>query len=312
MKDLDVYFPATPQAWDDLTVTHTGINIIQSTDYSPGGLVLQEEKNEPYRYGYQGPFAEMDSTTGWNHFEARQYDSRIMRWNSVDPSRQFYSSYLGMGNNPVSGVDPDGRDWFKDPDTGQPVWLGATSTFTDNAGVTWEHLSSSPAFMVVTHTRDAIGNELMNSATIAVFDALVNFFDPVGVIMGNTVPAGKANLEENNIEFELGPFNTIAEGVYPARDYPRPSKGLNDRSLILNNGEAIPTTSDSPRQYAYGIYLHWGNPYRNTLVSRSGKGRQFSEGCLTTGCGQGARTLHVQFFDQHLRGFHGDLWLRGR
>ena len=28
----------------------------------------------------------------------------------MDPARQFASPYVGMGNNPVSGIDPDGRD----------------------------------------------------------------------------------------------------------------------------------------------------------------------------------------------------------
>lgn len=30
------------------------------------------------------------------------------RWFSVDPKRQYSSPYIGMGNNPISGVDPDG------------------------------------------------------------------------------------------------------------------------------------------------------------------------------------------------------------
>jgi len=109
MKDLDVYFPATPQAWDDFTITHTGICIIQSTDYFPGDLVLQEEKNEPYRFGYQGQYAEFDPETSLNHFEARQYDSRAGRWTTRDPKRAGYSPYWSMNNNPVYYVDPDGR-----------------------------------------------------------------------------------------------------------------------------------------------------------------------------------------------------------
>jgi RHS repeat-associated protein len=66
-----------------------------------------------YRYGYQGQFAEKDEETGWNHFELREYDAVIGRWLVPDPARQHYSLYMGMGNNPVSGVDPDGA-WVKD------------------------------------------------------------------------------------------------------------------------------------------------------------------------------------------------------
>lgn len=39
------------------------------------------------------------------------WDSRLARWTSTDPYGQFHSPYLGMGNNPVSGVDPDGGFW---------------------------------------------------------------------------------------------------------------------------------------------------------------------------------------------------------
>ncbi len=38
----------------------------------------------------------------------REYDAVIGRWTAVDPKGQFYSPYVGMGNNPVGGIDPDG------------------------------------------------------------------------------------------------------------------------------------------------------------------------------------------------------------
>jgi RHS repeat-associated protein len=89
-----------------------------------GGLILQEQHqyaygaplpglsytvgNRRYRYGYQGQYAEHDSLTGFESFELRLYNSRIGRWMSYDPQGQFSSPYVSMGNNPVSGVDPDG------------------------------------------------------------------------------------------------------------------------------------------------------------------------------------------------------------
>lgn len=59
-----------------------------------------------YRYTYQGQ--EKDQETGMEAFELRLWDSRIGRWLTTDPYGQFYSSYLGMGNNPINGIDPDG------------------------------------------------------------------------------------------------------------------------------------------------------------------------------------------------------------
>jgi hypothetical protein len=37
------------------------------------------------------------------------YDSGKGRWFAPDPARQYWSPYVVMGNNPVSLVDPDGR-----------------------------------------------------------------------------------------------------------------------------------------------------------------------------------------------------------
>lgn len=42
------------------------------------------------------------------------YDPAIGRWMSTDPYGQYDSPYIGMGNNPVSSVDPDGG--FVDPE----------------------------------------------------------------------------------------------------------------------------------------------------------------------------------------------------
>ena len=80
-------------------------------NYYPFGFVMNSytSNGEKYRFGYQGDFAEDDTEeTGFNHFEARQYDPRIGRWMVVDPYRQFASPYIGMGNNPIYFVDPDG------------------------------------------------------------------------------------------------------------------------------------------------------------------------------------------------------------
>jgi hypothetical protein len=40
------------------------------------------------------------------------YAYSFARWLSVDPKNQFASPYVGMGNNPVIGIDPDGQFVF--------------------------------------------------------------------------------------------------------------------------------------------------------------------------------------------------------
>ncbi|WP_299886173.1 RHS repeat-associated core domain-containing protein [uncultured Lacinutrix sp.] len=91
------------------------VSLIAKTDYYPFGSSMPDRNVEgDYRYGYQGEFAEEDTETGMEGFELRLWDSRIGRWLTTDPMDEFYSPYLGMGNNPISKVDPTGG--MTDPD----------------------------------------------------------------------------------------------------------------------------------------------------------------------------------------------------
>jgi RHS repeat-associated protein len=102
-QNMDVYF-------DDLYVKHTYSNIVAGGDYYPFGLEISDRTitREKYRHGYQGLYSEKDEETGWNHFQLREYDAVVGRWLSVDPAGQYWSPFVGMGNNPSGGVDPDG------------------------------------------------------------------------------------------------------------------------------------------------------------------------------------------------------------
>ena len=91
------------------TAKYANLTQILSRSYYPFGFPMADSQGGGSRYGYQGDFAEEDDETGFNHFESREYDPVIGRWMVMDPAGQFASPYLGMGNNPISGVDPDGR-----------------------------------------------------------------------------------------------------------------------------------------------------------------------------------------------------------
>ena len=103
---------ATKVWFGDLSIVHHQSMVTQATDYGVWGEVLREQKTnvlDLYRYGYQGQFAEKDEETGWNHFEAREYDPVIGRWMRPDPSRQHWSPFMAMGNNPISRIDVNGK-----------------------------------------------------------------------------------------------------------------------------------------------------------------------------------------------------------
>ncbi len=92
-------------------ITKAGDNAVisSSTDYYPFGMPMPGRQivgGEQYRYSFQGQ--EKDPETGKEAFQLRLWDSRIGRWLTTDPYGQFASPYLGMGNNPINSIDPDG------------------------------------------------------------------------------------------------------------------------------------------------------------------------------------------------------------
>lgn len=90
-----------------------GSNIVSTlsyADYYPFGEQLDGRSSASnYRYAYQGQ--ERDGETGMEAFQLRLWDGRLGRWLSPDPYGQYASPYLGMGNDPVNGIDPDGGFW---------------------------------------------------------------------------------------------------------------------------------------------------------------------------------------------------------
>ncbi|NVN18051.1 hypothetical protein GUA46_06845 [Muricauda sp. HICW] len=79
------------------------------TDYYPFGMPMPNRglmNAYGYRYAFQGQ--EKDPETGKEAFQLRLWDGRIGRWLTTDPYGQYASPYLGMGNDPINGIDPDG------------------------------------------------------------------------------------------------------------------------------------------------------------------------------------------------------------
>lgn len=106
-------YDTAPVYFDDLKIQHTSGPIVQENHLYAYGLPMPElswRRRDAlgHRYGYQGLYSRADSLTGYNSFDLRMYDARVGRWLSKDPYGQYASSYTGMGNDPVNGIDPDG------------------------------------------------------------------------------------------------------------------------------------------------------------------------------------------------------------
>ncbi|WP_222984564.1 RHS repeat domain-containing protein [Flagellimonas meishanensis] len=131
------------------------------TDYYPFGMSMPGRSllgPEAYRYAFQGQ--EKDSETGKEAFELRLWDSRIGRWLTTDPSNQYYSPYLGMGNNAINGFELRGSDWWQLTKDGQLVLIKETSDpfniFFDSEG---QQITNTLLPMPYFEALDGIGPE---------------------------------------------------------------------------------------------------------------------------------------------------------
>ena len=101
---VDVHF-------DEVLITLNQKELVQSQDYYPYGLTFNTfsrvglDKNE---YLYQGK-EEMEGTD-WYDFHARSYHAGLGRFMSVDPVYNGPSGFVGMANNPINVIDPNGED----------------------------------------------------------------------------------------------------------------------------------------------------------------------------------------------------------
>jgi uncharacterized protein (TIGR02594 family) len=110
-SDQSVYF-------DNLTINITTGNIAEEDHYYAYGLKIAAisshklgDTGEGYlqnNYLYEGTFSETDADIGWEDFDLREYDPQIARWEQQDPYYQCSSPYVGMGADPINGMDPSG------------------------------------------------------------------------------------------------------------------------------------------------------------------------------------------------------------
>ena len=96
-------------------VTDGSGNVVERDDYYPFGE-RHEDSSMPTtatnRWRFAGKEIQPLGSTGWIDFGARQYDSFLGRWTTVDPLAEKYpgfSPYLYCAGNPVNYVDRSGQ-----------------------------------------------------------------------------------------------------------------------------------------------------------------------------------------------------------
>ena len=116
----DVYF-------DDVKMTYTPTNIIQSNDYYAFGLqhnTSWTRDNSSNNFLYDGG-SEINTTTNWYDLPARNYDPALGRFFQIDPlahADHTLTPFHYAGNNPIGFNDPTGLIKRYDANGGMGDW----------------------------------------------------------------------------------------------------------------------------------------------------------------------------------------------
>jgi hypothetical protein len=218
----------------------------------------------------------------------------------VDPAEEFHSCYLGIANNPIQFVDPDGRDWFNFGTILQPdiQWRDGSDPQLKPGIRNWirsligigEYATSLGENVIL--AQGGLIDEELNGATFTLYLSS-NKEGPTAVMRGNTVPS------------DMSLYGTIEEGLYPTEYEPR-YMGRHPALRFYGNGVPrgpIPTVFSNPNNstnlgvnwidhIATAIYLHGGNRGRESWYTLAGE--PISKGCLTGESGN--RDAYLRFF----------------
>ena len=145
----------------------------------------------------------------WSDFGARDYDAQIARWNTIDPrTEKYYSSspYDFVDNDPISRIDPTGKDWFnyQGKNDKEKTWhwqKGHKATYVNADG---KSVTTKQGYQyLVTFTYDK-GNtsEGAKRGTLTIYNQnkvaqQSTAFSGAGLLTGNFDPAAKGNYNMN-------------------------------------------------------------------------------------------------------------------
>jgi len=144
----------TPVYFDELVINHRTGPLVSEDDYYPFGLTMAgisskaagklENKNRFSSKELQSQEFSDFSGLDIYDFHARQHDPQIGRFLQIDPMADSYfklTPYNYVANNPLNGIDPDGKDIIFLNDTKGANDLGHASVIIGNSKDGWFYYS---------------------------------------------------------------------------------------------------------------------------------------------------------------------------
>jgi RHS repeat-associated protein len=221
--------------FDDLSVNSVAPTPFQENHYDPFGLNLIgiEQNGLPNSvFQYNGKEKQDEFNLNWLDYGARLYDAQLGRLHVIDPHSENYldlSAYSYTGNNPVSRIDPDGKDWFYyqakgEKEKGWHYQQGDVATYTNEKGKTVTDKNGYNHLVVATQTGNNSDGAVI--ASITVYDQ-----DKIVLQQGNAMSGGSDKFGNK--------YSATQRGNYMMNLNARDAKGPQRMNAALDNPEAF-------------------------------------------------------------------------
>ena len=261
-------------------VTDGSGNVVERNDYYPFGERHSDSSMPTVnsnRWRFAGKEIQPLGGTGWLDFGARQYDSFLGRWTTVDPLAEKYpgiSPYSYCAGNPINFVDPDGCSWEPKYDNNGSItgyqWIPESSSYNSD-GTLKSGLYEQAIYFSDNSTFDSKSKFNIGSSTAYVYlkDGQIQEFAAC------TVPSDEkyAMVPAGQYEALVGTHNGSSSS-YTALKMFDVGKNLKNNTIHLDH----PNPAHPNLNYIQGADIHKAG--LNNLTGMTRDGNAISKACF--------------------------------
>ncbi len=215
VEEKEIYWFHPDHLGSSSFITGLDGEVTQNMEYFPSGEIFVEnhykdDLNSQYKFNGK----EMDGETGYYYYGARYYNPRVSLWLNVDPLAEKYpyiSPYNYCNSNPVKYVDPNGKDWYVNSETGHFKWFDGSENVPGYSHLDGSGESNIPILQKTTDGHPSWGVILNPDGTVT------DWINRDNIAMdGRTfkTPDGiyyTSGSRETRIEYEHKTWRTVAD-----------------------------------------------------------------------------------------------------
>ncbi|UOQ54228.1 DUF6443 domain-containing protein [Hymenobacter cellulosivorans] len=277
-SDVDVGF-------DDVKVMYKPTLVIQENHYDPWGMNLAgiERSGSGFenKFQYNGKEKQLEFGLNWQDYGARMYDAQLGRWHAVDPLAEnsiFVSPYHYVCNNPTNSIDPDGKDWYKNNDSGAVIWQDSKTKEQEIEGQKYSNVGANykqdlGQGVTLNYTQNEVTSitytAVENSSWVSQITENVNCYEASKMILNND------GVETADRTHEILIANKTKEGRAGDASNQAPN-GLNEIDKAIDRGNGI----------ILGVDYHDGSPNHDGMTDHfivvSGRTDVLKKGVVTS------------------------------